>query len=403
MQFESFATFNIAIVVLAIGRWLNRKVGFLRDFNIPEPVTSGLLVCLLLALIHAINGTEIGFNLQTRDFLLLYFFAAIGLNADIKTLLSGGWPLLILVGTTVGYMLLQNLTGIGMAALLGLNPLVGLLGGSVSLLGGHGTAIAWAPRFAESHGISNALEIGIACATFGLVLASLMGGPIARILIRRHRLKTPQASAAASASSAVEGATPDGALEPVTYFSLLGTLFWLNVSLGLGELLHELLKAAGSNLPLFVCCLFAAIFLTNTVPRLLPIRCLAAPRSLAIVSDIALGIFLTMSLMSLQLWTIASLAGPILSILAAQFVVSFLFALFVVFKVMGRDYEAAVICAGFGGISLGATPTAMANMSAVAQTYGPAHRAFIIVPLVSGFFVDISNAVVIQRFLNWFG
>jgi glutamate:Na+ symporter, ESS family len=399
MQFESFATFNIAIVVLAIGRWLNRKVRFLREFNIPEPVTSGLLVCLLLALIHAINGTEIGFNLQTRDFLLLYFFAAIGLNADIKTLLSGGWPLLILVGTTVGYMILQNLTGIGMAALLGLNPLVGLLGGSVSLLGGHGTAIAWAPRFAESHGISNALEIGIACATFGLVLASLMGGPIARILIRRHRLKTPTALTAAEP----EGAAPEREQEPVSYFSLLGTLFWLNVSLGLGELLHEGLKAVGSNLPLFVCCLFAAIFLTNTVPRLLPIRCLAAPRSLAIVSDIALGIFLTMSLMSLQLWTIASLAGPILAILAAQFVVSFLFALFVVFKVMGRDYEAAVICAGFGGISLGATPTAMANMSAVAQAYGPAHRAFIIVPLVSGFFVDISNAVVIQRFLNWFG
>ncbi len=399
MQFESFSTFNIAIVVLAIGRWLNRKVGFLREFNIPEPVTSGLLVCLLLALIHAINGTEISFNLQTRDFLLLYFFAAIGLNADIKTLLSGGWPLLILVGTTVGYMILQNLTGIGMAALLGLNPLVGLLGGSVSLLGGHGTAIAWAPRFAESHGISNALEIGIACATFGLVLASLMGGPIARILIRRHRLKTPQAQAAAEP----DGGTPEREPEAVTYFSLLGTLFWLNVSLGLGEVLHEVLKAAGSNLPLFVCCLFAAIILTNTLPRLLPIRHLAAPRSLAIVSDISLGIFLTMSLMSLQLWTIASLAGPILAILAAQFVVSFLFALFVVFKVMGRDYEAAVICAGFGGISLGATPTAMANMSAVAQTYGAAHRAFIIVPLVSGFFVDISNAVVIQRFLNWFG
>ncbi|MEA5412532.1 sodium/glutamate symporter [Synechococcus sp. BA-120 BA3] len=398
MQFESFATFNIAIVVLAIGRWLNRKVGFLREFNIPEPVTSGLLVCLLLALIHAINGTEIGFNLQTRDFLLLYFFAAIGLNADIKTLLSGGWPLLILVGTTVGYMLLQNLTGIGMAALLGLNPLVGLLGGSVSLLGGHGTAIAWAPRFAESHGISNALEIGIACATFGLVLASLMGGPIARILIRGNGLQPPPA---ALFEEAIGGEDP--VHEPVTYFSLLRTLFWLNVSLGLGELLHEALKAAGSNLPLFVCCLFAAIFLTNTVPRLLPIRYLAAPRSLAIVSDIALGIFLTMSLMSLQLWTIASLAGPILAILAAQFAVSFLFALFVVFKVMGRDYEAAVICAGFGGISLGATPTAMANMAAVAQKYGNAHRAFIIVPLVSGFFVDISNAVVIQRFLNWFG
>lgn len=394
---ESFATFNIAIVVLALGRWLNRKISFLREFNIPEPVTSGLLVCILLALIHSINGMEISFNLMTRDFLLLYFFAAIGLNADIKTLLAGGWPLLILIASTVVFMVLQNLTGVGMAVLLGLDPLVGLLGGSVSLLGGHGTAIAWAPRFAEAHGISNALEIAIACATFGLVLASLMGGPIARILILGQQLKPAQAmDPETSRRSGSEQ-------EEVTYFTLLRTLFWLNVSLGLGELLHEALKAAGSNLPLFVCTLFAAIFLTNTVPRLLPIRCLAPPRSLAIVSDISLGIFLTMSLMSLQLWTIASLAGPILAILAAQFVLTFLFALFVVFKVMGGDYEAAVICAGFGGSSLGATPTAMANMSAVAQRYGPAHRAFIVVPLVSGFFVDISNAVVIQRFLNWFG
>ena len=192
MQFESFATFNIAIVVLALGRWLNRKIAFLREFNIPEPVTSGLLVCILLALIHSINGMEISFNLMTRDFLLLYFFAAIGLNADIKTLLAGGWPLLILIASTVVFMVLQNLTGVGMATLLGLDPLVGLLGGSVSLLGGHGTAIAWAPRFAEAHGISNALEIAIACATFGLVLASLMGGPIARILILGKKLKPAQ-------------------------------------------------------------------------------------------------------------------------------------------------------------------------------------------------------------------
>ncbi len=393
MQVESFATFNIAIVVLAIGRWLNRKVAFLRDFNIPEPVTSGLLVCVLLALVHAISGLEISFNLLTRDFLLLYFFAAIGLNADVRTLVSGGRPLLILIATTVVFMVLQNITGIGVATLLGLNPLVGLLGGSVSLLGGHGTAIAWAPRFAEAHGISNALEIGVACATFGLVLASLMGGPIARLLIQRNKLQPP-------ACGVDDDDAESSAGERVTYFTLLRTFFWLNMSLGLGEVLHEGLQALGSNLPLFVCCLFAAIFLTNTVPRLVKVRELAPARSLAIVSDIALGIFLTMSLMSLQLWTIAALAGPIIAILTAQFVLSFLFALFVVFRVMGRDYEAAVICAGFGGISLGATPTAMANMSAVAQKYGAARRAFIVVPLVSGFFVDISNAVIIQRFLN---
>lgn len=359
-------------------------------------MTSGLLVCVLLAVVHAVSGIEIGFNLLTRDFLLLYFFAAIGLNADVRTLLSGGRPLLILIATTVVFMLLQNLTGIGVATVLGLNPLVGVLGGSVSLLGGHGTAIAWAPRFAETHGISNALEIGVACATFGLVLASLMGGPIARLLIQRKKPQPP--------ACVVEDATAEGsALERVTYFTLLRTLFWLNMSLGLGELLFEGLQALGSNLPLFVCCLFAAIFLTNTVPRLVKVRELAPARSLAIVSDIALGIFLTMSLMSLQLWTIAALAGPIIAILTAQFVLSFLFALFVVFRVMGRDYEAAVMCAGFGGISLGATPTAMANMSAVAQKYGAARRAFIVVPLVSGFFVDISNAVIIQRFLNLFG
>ena len=173
------------------------------------------------------------------------------------------------------------------------------------------------------------------------------------------------------------------------------------MSLGLGELLFKAVEASGGKLPLFVCCLFAAILLTNTVPRLLPIAFLAAPRSLAIVSDISLGIFLTMSLMSLQLWTIASLAGPIIAILAAQFTIAFLYVVVVVFRAMGSDYEAAVICSGFAGFSLGATPTAMANMSAVAQKYGPAPRAFIVVPLVSGFFVDISNAVVIQRFLNW--
>lgn len=400
MEVGSFATFNIAIVVLAIGRWLNQRFAILRQFNIPEPVSSGLLVCALLALLHAISGLEVSFNLATRDFLLLYFFAAIGLGADVRTLIAGGRPLLVLVGLTLGYMVLQNLTGVGVATLMGLDPLKGLLGGSVSLLGGHGTAIAWAPRFAQDHGIDNALEIGIACATLGLVLASLMGGPVARFLIRRHGLR----SGPSDGASAGERADTPTDLRPVTYFSLLSTLFWLNMSLALGELLHNGLQAMGSNLPPFVCALFGAILLTNLVPRLLPrMRWPAGSRPLALMSEISLGIFLTMSLMSLQLWTIAGLAGPILMILAAQFAVALAFALVVVFPAMGSSYDAAVICSGFGGISLGATPTAMANMAAVSHRYGPSPQAFIIVPLVSGFFVDISNAVVIQRFLNWLG
>jgi len=397
MEVSAFATFNIAILVLGLGKWLTRKVSFLREFNIPEPVTSGLLVCLILAFVHGFTGVAISFELVARDFLLLYFFASIGLNSDLRTLVRGGKPLILLLTLTVVYMLMQNSLGVGVAKLLGLDPLIGLLGGSVSLLGGHGTAIAWAPTFVEEHGIANAMEIGVACATFGLVLASLMGGPIARILIRKNQLQPDKVE------QPDVGVTHDTKEQTLDYFSLLRTLFWLNISLVIGQALQEILLRAGIQLPLFVCCLFGAILLTNTVSKIPGITWPARTRSLALVADVSLGVFLTMSLMSLQLWTLAEVAGPVVVLLTAQFVVAFSFALFVVFRVMGKDYEAAVVCSGFGGISLGATPTAMANMTAVAQKYGQAHRAFIIVPLVSGFFVDLANALVISRFLAWLG
>ena len=265
------------------------------------------------------------------------------------------------------------------------------------MLGGHGTSIAWAPTFAEKHGIPNATEIGIACATLGLVISSLIGGPIARFLITRHGLE-PKVIHQPDV-----GVTYDAKTEEIGYYKMLSTLFWLNMSLALGSLLQTGLRYIGANLPLFVCSLFAAIILTNTVPQILRTPWPAGTRSLALVSDVSLGVFLAMSLMSLQLWTIVDVAGPILAILTAQTILAVIFALFVIFRVMGRDYEAAVICSGFAGISLGATPTAMANMTAVAKKYGQAHRAFIIVPLVSGFFVDIANAIVISRFLAWFG
>lgn len=189
MNFDSFTTSNPAILVLALGKWLTRRLAFLRDFNIPEPVTSGLLVCLLTAFLHAAIGVRTGFDLAVRDSLLLYFFAAPGLNSDFKTLWSGGRPLVVLVGVTVAFMFPQNLTGVGVATLMGLDKLAGIVGGSISLLGGHGTSIAWAPTFAEQHGIANAGEIRIACATVELVLASLMGGPITRLLITRNKLE----------------------------------------------------------------------------------------------------------------------------------------------------------------------------------------------------------------------
>lgn len=398
MQIGPFASFNIAIMVLAAGKLLHRRLRFLRAFNIPEPVASGLLVSLGLGLIHAVSGLEVGFDLAARDFLLLYFFAGIGLNADVRTLRSGGWPLLILLAATVLFIVLQDLTGVAMASLLGLDPLVGLLTGSVSLVGGHGTAIAWGPRFAEQFDIGSAVEIGAASATLGLILSALMGGPIARILIRRAPPPPPSEGGEPLRDPMAETARPG---PPITSFQLLATLFWLNVCLGLGQLLHDALEAMGRSLPLFVCALFAGILLTNTLPRLVRLPWPANSATLAVVSDVALGVFLAMSLMSLQLWTLQGLGGPLLLILTMQFLIAFAYALLVVFRVMGRDYQAAVICAGFGGFAMGATPTAMANMAAVTQTYGPAERAFLILPLVSGFFVDITNSLVIQRFVGW--
>ena len=397
MELKMLTTFNLGIIVLFMGKLLSGRFPLLRRYNIPEPVSSGLLVCLITLLLYLITGIEISFDLHARDVLLIYFFAGIGLNSDLRSLLSGGIPLIILLCATIGFMFLQNITGVGVATLFNLNGAVGVLGGTTSLIGGHGTAIAWTPLYIERYGITNASEIGIACATFGLVLASLMGGPIANILIKRHKLE-PKICIQPDV-----GLTHADEHTKVDMYSILSAWLILNLCLTLGAAIRESLSSAGLDLPLFVCCLFGGIILTNTIPRLFPkLKWPTGTPALALMSDVALGMFLAMSLMSLQLWTLSDLAGPIVAILGVQFILAFCFALFVVFRLMGRDYDAAVICSGFGGISLGSTPTAMANMTAVSKRYGVAHKAFIIVPLVCGFFVDIANALIIQAFLNWF-
>ena len=191
LQFGAFMSVTLSIIVLFVGKRINDVVGFLREFSIPEPVTGGLIASLLVALLFLISDIEISFDLAGRDVLLIYFFSTIGINSSLKDLLAGGKPLVILLSITIAYMFLQNLTGITVAVLFDQPTAVGMLGGTVSLIGGHGTAIAWSPRIAEDYGIANAMEIGIACATFGLILASLMGGPIAKFLISRQSLAQP--------------------------------------------------------------------------------------------------------------------------------------------------------------------------------------------------------------------
>ncbi|TVQ87605.1 MAG: sodium/glutamate symporter [Chromatiaceae bacterium] len=400
IRFDSFLAVTLGIIVLFVGKQLNDRIDRLREFSIPEPVTGGLLFSILFALIYLLSGWAVEFELRARDFLLVYFFTSIGINASARDLLAGGMPLAILLVITIAFMFLQNLTGIGVAALFGLPAAVGITGGTVSLIGGHGTTIAWSPIIAAEYDIPNAMEIGIASATFGLILASLMGGPIAKFLIERHRLAPP---VAALDEVQEVGATAPQGQGPLGYLDFLGAILALHISIVIGYVLNGIIAELGLRLPLFVTCLFAGILLNNLLPKRLIGRAWPSRTpALALIAEIALGTFLAMSLMSMQLWTLIDLAGPIFAILAAQFLLAVVVTLLILFPLLGRDYDAAVVAAGFGGITLGSTPTAIANMAAVTNRFGASHRAFIIVPLVGAFFIDLANALVIPFFLRTF-
>ena len=398
-EVDTFLAVTIGIVVLFLGKRINRLIPVFGKYSIPEPVTGGLFIAIILFAIHSFADISIEFELGARDALLIYFFTTIGINASFKDLAAGGKPLALLLLVTVIYMVTQNLTGIGMASVLGLEPAVGLLGGTVSLIGGHGTAIAWAPRFAENYGIGNAMEIGVACATFGLVLASLIGGPVAKFLVSRHQL------VGGSDDDLDVGIDEEADPVSLNYMELLDAVLALHICIIIGYFLDVGLSQLGVHLPLFVSCLFAGIIMTNLRPHALPritgTQWPSRTPAMALIADISLGTFLAMSLMSMQLWEVIDLAGALFSILGAQVIVAVIFMIFVVFPMMGKNYEAAVIASGFGGFSMGATPTAMANMSAVTQRYGPCHQAFIIVPLVGAFFIDVTNAILIQLMFGW--
>ncbi len=400
LQLGPFLVVTLGIIVLFVGKRINDAFGFLREFSIPEPVTGGLLFSVLFGLVYAVFGVAVEFDLGARDVLLVYFFTTIGINASLKDLVAGGKPLVVLLVITIAYMVLQNLTGISVAALFDLPAAVGMLSGTVSLIGGHGTAIAWAPQIADDFGVANAMEIGIASATFGLILASLMGGPIAKFLIKRHKLQPAQTE------PQDVGVSDEQRQKGIGHLDFLDAVLAIHFCAILGMFLNEGLQEVGLKLPLFVTCLFAGIIITNLIPkdfvRWTGTHWPSRTPTIALIADISLGTFLAMSLMSMQLWTLVDLAGPIFTILAAQFVLAVVINIYIVFPAMGRNYDAAVVSAGFGGISLGSTPTAMANMAAVTQRYGASHLAFIIVPLVCAFFIDLVNALLIPFFLNNF-
>ncbi|MEM6833554.1 MAG: sodium/glutamate symporter [Pseudomonadota bacterium] len=398
LQVDGFITFTLGIIVFFAGKSVNAAIAFLREYNIPEAVTGGIIASLLGLAVYKGTGKALNYNLEPRDLLLVYFFTTIGLNARLQDLLAGGRPLAILLTATIFYIFLQDTVGLLCAKALDLPAAMAVITGSASLIGGHGTAIAWASEISENHGVPNALEVGVASATLGLVMASLLGGPIAKVILNKHSL-----SSSIDDTERVVGVSEEQEdLATFGYESFLRALLFIHIAIVIGYAASLGIEDLGIKLPIFVPCLMVAIAMSNTVPKLFPaIPWPARTKSLALISDLSLALFISMSLMGMQLWSIADLAGPLLVILAVQAAVAVAFIFFIIFPMMGRDYLAAVISAGFAGFSLGSTPTAIANMTAVTKKYGPAPTAFIILPLVGAFFVDLTNAFAIQLFLGF--
>lgn len=392
LELDFYGTLVAASLVLLLGRGLVTRLGFLRTYNIPEPVAGGLLVALVLLGLRGLD-IQVQFDTSLQTPLMLAFFATIGLSADFASLKKGGRVVTVFLLVVTGLLVVQNAMGIGLATALGLDPLMGLLSGSITLSGGHGTGAAWGATFSEKYGLASASELALASATFGLVLGGLIGGPVARLLI--SRVQTP--GLAQEAPSLPKGFEQPNKERLITPFSLVETIALIAVSLLAGSLLNEWLKGTAFELPTFVCVLFVGVILRNGLSALGLYQ--VFEREVSVMGNVSLSLFLAIALMSLKLWDLAALALPFLILLTAQTLVMALFAIFVTFRVMGRNYDAAVLAAGHCGFGLGATPTAIANMQAVTQRYGASQLAFLVVPMVGAFFIDIINVIVIKLYL----
>ncbi len=344
-----FITVTAGFAVFLLGVRVTSRVDLLQRFNIPEPVTGGLIATLIFGVITALIGVGLEFETESRDMFLVLFFAGIGLNARFGDLITGGKPLVILLGLTVLALIAQNVIGVLGAMAFGFPMQSGILFGSAALIGGHGTAIAWSPVVAEQTGLDGAAELGVAVATIGLVVAALIGGPIARALVNRNNLSPDRPEETHSV-----GLPRDGLEDlPIDSVSLMRTCLMLCLSVIGGYVLFEITGEMGLKLPFFVPCLIMGIMLGNLKSWLFP-KAVPVSRTptLALLNEFCLGIFLAISLMSLNLGSLTGLGLPIIVILAAQTAFTLFFVIFVLFPLLGRGYRAAVLAAGFGALPL---------------------------------------------------
>lgn len=391
LSLDMYQTLGIAVIVLLIGGWLRKKIRLLDRFCIPAPVIGGLLYALIMTLLHGIGVLDLEYDDTLKNVCMVAFFTTVGFQADFKALKKGGKSLVVFLILVVILIFAQNGLALGVSSLIGVDSLLGLCTGSIPMIGGHGTAGAFGPIL-EDFGMQSATTICTAAATFGLVAGSLMGGPVGQRLIKKHKLYNEEnkKTIESNVSSSEEVKTSLPRFASATY--------QVAIAMSIGTVISWLLSKTGMTLPAYIGGMIVAVIMRNVGDRTNKITIKSS--EISIIGEVSLSIFLGIAMITLKLWQLASLAVPFLILLVAQTIFMFLFAYFVVFNVMGRDYDAAVLSSGVCGFGMGATPNAMANMQAVSQKYGFSIKAFLLVPIVGGMFVDFLNSLIITLFIN---
>lgn len=391
IQLDMYQTLAVAVLVLLLGNYLKKKIYFLQKFCIPAPVIGGLIFAIMTCICYVTGIAEFSFDDTLREVCMVFFFTSVGFQANLKVLKSGGKSLIVFLGLVITLIILQNLTAVGLAKLLNLNPLIGMCTGSIPMVGGHGTAGAFGPVL-EDLNIKGATTICTAAATFGLIFGSLIGGPLGKRLIEKHNLLDTVANE--DDSLLVE----DEKKHERHTNMYADAVFQLILAIGVGTIFTMLLTKTGLTFPIYIGAMLAAALMRNICEYTG-----IATIHMGEINDlggISLSLFLGMAMITLRLWELASLALPLVILLAAQVLLIIIFTYVIEFNIMGHDYDAAILVSGTCGFGTGATPNAMANMQAVCDQYVPSIKAYLLIPLVGSLFADFLNSLVITFFIN---
>lgn len=399
---DMIQTLALAVIVLLFGQFLCNRIPILKHFCIPSPVVGGLIFSILALVGHQTEAFSFKLDTTLQSFFMMLFFTTIGFTASLQILKKGGIQVFIFLFGAIILLTLQDILGISLAKMFGLHPLIGLATGSVPMTGGHGTAAAFGPIL-EELGAVGANTVAIASATFGLVMGSMIGGPIARTIINKSKLAVAHDEGGQDTKEVEENEAAN-ALHPVMTLKpndILVGFYLISIALGIGSIFSMLFQKAGLTFPAYIGSMFAAAIIRN-IADYSGGKWSVCMDEIGTLGDLFLSIFLAMALMSLRLWELADLAGPLTVIMIGQTILTGGFAFFITFRLMGKDYDAAVMTAGHCGFGMGATPNAMANMKAVTNRYGPSIKAFFIVPIIGSLFIDFFNATIITMFMNIF-